>query len=430
MQSDAAVSYRELGDDIAVTPAAEFSQTGPARLLEGELLQWDPDRQRCHLIDTKRRGVAPRIAIVHEWLETYAGSERVLEQLLICFPQADVFAVVDFLPQSERAFLGDRSVRTSFIQRLPLARRLFRNYLGLMPLAIQQLDLRGYDIVISSNHAVAKGVLTGPDQVHISYTHSPMRYAWDLQHEYLRQAGLERGLRGAYARWLLARLRQWDVCAAHGVDYFIANSSYIARRIGKAYRRAATVIYPPVDTERFGFESQKDDFFLLACRFVPYKRADIVVESFAHNSHRRLIVVGDGPDRAQVYGAARGAPNIEFKGTVPQAELINLMQRARGFVFAAEEDFGIAMVEAQACGTPVIAFGRGGSCDIVVPPEEANPTGLLFLRQDPAAVSAALVEFDELGSAITSEACHANAQRFSQSRFRSEITRFVERIAA
>lgn len=413
MQSDTVLGYRDLAD-------GNLAETSARDLVRYEITH--PQRERAIT-------AGPRIAIVHEWLETYAGSERVLEQLLVCFPQADVFAVADFLPPSQRAFLQARAVRTSFIQRLPFSRRMFRNYLGLMPLAVQQFDLSAYDLVISSNHAVAKGVLTGPDQIHVSYTHSPMRYAWDLQHQYLAQAGLC-GMRGAYARWLLNRLRQWDVCSAHGVDFFIANSNYIARRINKTYRRGAVVIHPPVDVEGFKFTQRKEDFFLLACRFVPYKRADIVVESFERNRDRRLVVVGDGPDRMRVRATAGDARNIEFKGVVPQAELIDLMQRARGFVFAAEEDFGIAMVEAQACGTPVIAFGRGGACDIVVTPEEAKPTGLLFMRQDAHAVSAALTRFEALTPAIKAEDCRANALRFSQTRFRSEFRELINRVSS
>ncbi len=366
-----------------------------------------------------------RVAIVHEWLDAYAGSERVLEQLLHCFPNADLFAVADFMEGPDREFLRGRTVRTSFIQRLPFARRCFRHYLGLMPLAIQQLDVSGYDLVISSNHAVAKGALTGPDQVHISYVHSPMRYVWDLQHQYLSQAGLDRGLKGLYARWLFARLRQWDVSSAHHVDHFVANSQYIARRIRKAYRREANVIHPPVDIDCFTLKADKEDFYLLACRFVPYKRADVVVESFARQSRRRLVVVGDGAERARVLATARGARNIDFRGTVPRGELINLMQRARAFVFAAEEDFGITLVEAQACGTPVIAYGRGGAADIVIPEDAAHPTGVLFDRQDADAVTEAVERFESFEHSITAENCRANAVRFSQSRFRAEITNLV-----
>ena len=371
-----------------------------------------------------------RVAIVHEWLETYAGSESVLEQLLRCYPTADLFVVVDFMPKEHRGFLEGRTIRTSFIQRLPGARRLFRQYLGLMPIAIEQHDLSGYDLIISSSHAVAKGVITGPDQIHISYVHSPMRYIWDLQHQYLKHAGLRRGLKAIYVRWLFGRLREWDVSSSHHVDHFIANSEYIARRIKKNYRRDAAVIHPPVDVDRFMPGSRKDDFFLIACRFVPYKRVEVIVESFSQQPNRRLIVVGDGPECACVRAAAHGAANIVFKGVVPRAELIDLMQRARAVMFAAEEDFGITMVEAQACGTPVIAYGRGGATDIVITDESEAPTGVLFHRQDPDAVTAAIEAFEIIEAKIKSEACRANALRFSQTRFQSEIHSFVDQALA
>jgi glycosyltransferase involved in cell wall biosynthesis len=393
---------------------------------------WRANAGRPHQVEQPVRPIrrsCARVAIVHEWLDTYAGSERVLEQLLLCFPNADLFAVVDFLDEAERDFLHGHDVQTSFIQRLPFARRMFRNYLGLMPIAIQQLDLTGYDLVVSSNHAVAKGVLTGPDQMHVSYVHSPMRYAWDLQHQYLNQANMERGLRGMYVRWLLGRLRQWDVSCAHQVDHFIANSDYVARRINKVYRREATVIYPPVDIEHFTMRSDKEDFYLLACRFVPYKRAEVVVESFARQPHRRLVVVGSGPASKQVRAAARSAPNIHFLSTVSQLELIDLMQRSRAFVFAAEEDFGITLVEAQACGTPVIAFGRGGAAEIVISETAGhNPTGVLFDRQEADAITGAVERFEALEQELTSYACRENALRFSQPRFRSEMNVFFTRL--
>jgi glycosyltransferase involved in cell wall biosynthesis len=371
-----------------------------------------------------------RIAIVHEWLETFAGSEAVLEQLLLVFPSADVFAVVDFMREKDRRFLQGRKIKTTFIQRLPLARRMFRNYLGLMPIAIQQLDLSGYDLVISSSHAVAKGVITGPDQIHISYVHSPMRYIWDLQHQYLTHAGLKRGVKALYVRWLFGRLREWDVATANNVDHFVANSTYIARRIRKTYRREAYVIHPPVDTEYFVPGECKENFFLLVSRFVPYKRADLIVESFARQTDRRLVVVGAGPQEADVRAAAQNAPNIEFQGAVSRSDLVSLMQRARAVVFAAEEDFGITMVEAQACGTPIIAFNRGGVGDILPSDDAEQPTGVLFHRQDPEAVIAALQTFDRIEGLITGEACRQNAMRFSQSRFRSEISGFVSSVIA
>jgi glycosyltransferase involved in cell wall biosynthesis len=265
-----------------------YVEAEPADLVAGPLASVSASSRPEH-VPSRLRNM--RIAIVHEWLETFAGSESVLEQLLLCFPNADLFAVVDFLKPEDRRFLAGRTVKTSFIQRLPAAKRMFRSYLGLMPLAVEQFDMAGYDIIISSNHAVAKGVLTGPDQIHISYVHSPMRYIWDLQHQYLRQSGLRWGLKAIYTRWLFGRLRQWDVSSAQHVDHFIANSSYIGRRLKKAYARDATVIHPPVDVEHFGLGAQKDDFFLLAGRLVPYKRADLIVESFRMQPDRKLIVV-------------------------------------------------------------------------------------------------------------------------------------------
>jgi len=364
-----------------------------------------------------------KVAIVHEWLQDYAGSERVLEQMLLCYPSADLFAVVDFLPDDGRAFLHGRRPATSFIQRLPFARRMFRRYLGLMPLAVEQFDLSGYDLVISNNHAVAKGVLTGPDTVHVSYVHSPMRYAWDMQHQYLRGAGLDRGLGGIYARLLLARLRLWDSRTANGVDQFIANSSYIARRIHKTYRREAVVIPPPVDVDRFtpGPGAGRGDTYLVAARQVPYKRVDLVAAAFAAMSGRRLLVVGDGPAHAQVRAAAGGAPNITFRPAVPRDELIGLMRAARAFVFAGEEDFGIVLAEALACGTPVIAFGRGGACDIV-----SDATGVFFDEPTPAALVAAVGRFEADPARFTAETCRAAALRFAPAVFRDRLRLTVD----
>lgn len=366
----------------------------------------------------------PRVAIVHEWLDTYAGSERVLEQLLEIWPGADLFAVCDFLPEDQRHFLKGKVPRTTFIQRLPFARTRFRWYLGLMPLAVEQHDLSGYDVVVSSSHAVAKGVLTGPGQVHVSYVHSPMRYAWDLQHQYLREAGLERGLKGAYTRWLLHRLRLWDRASAAGVDVIVGNSAYIAERIRKTWRRDALVIHPPVDLDRFALQREKQDHYLIASRMVPYKRVELVAEAFRRMPGRRLLIVGDGPNMPEVRRAAAGAPNIEILGRVETPELVRLTQAARAAVFAAEEDFGIATVEAQACGTPVIAFGKGGACDIVRPGE----TGLLFPEQTAESLAAAVEAFEAAPPGrFDPEACRRNAERFSRARFRDAMKDLVDR---
>jgi len=369
----------------------------------------------------------PRIAIVHDWLTTYAGAERVLEQLLRLYPQADLFSVCDFLPESDRHFLQGRTPSTSFIQKLPGARKRYRNYLPLMPLAIEQLDVSGYDIVISSSHAVAKGVLTGPDQLHVSYVHTPIRYAWDLQHQYLRESGLDRGLRGWLARFLLHRIRLWDSRTANGVDAFVANSRFIGRRIWNVYRRESDVVYPPVDVEAFTVGESKEDFYLTASRLVPYKRVDLIVEAFAKMPERRLVVIGDGPERARIERAAAGHPNIELLGYQSSAVLVDHMRRAKAFVFAAEEDFGITPVEAQACGTPVIAYGRGGSLETVCGLAADKPTGVFFDSQSVEAVIQALEQFGQSIAAFKASYCRENALRFSARRFQTQFAELVVR---
>lgn len=359
-----------------------------------------------------------RVAVVHEWFVNYAGSERVVEQILKVFPKADLYALVDFLPDGERGFIGDRHVQTSFIQRLPRARKAFRNYLPLMPLAIEQFDLSGYDLIISSSHAVAKGVISGPDQVHISYVHTPIRYAWDLQHQYLRESGLDSGFKSWIARASLHYLRIWDSRTANGVDAFLANSSYIARRIRKAYGRDSRVVYPPVDIDRFALRRQKEDFYLAASRMVPYKRLPMIVEAFASLRDRKLVVIGDGPEFERVTTLAKGASNIDVLGYQPTDVLVDHMARARALIFAAEEDFGIMPVEAQACGTPVIAFGAGGALETVVAsPDPEKRTGLFFKQQTVNSISDAIREFEAAGTFLP-EVCRGNAERFSIESFR------------
>ncbi len=330
-----------------------------------------------------------------------------------------------FSPPEERGFLNGRKVTTSFIQKLPFARSKFRNYLQLMPLAVEQLDLAGYDLVLSSHHAVAKGVITGPDQVHVSYVHSPMRYAWDLQTQYLRESGLERGFKSLYVRWLLHRMRLWDVSSAHSVDLFVANSSYVARRIRKAYRREAIVVPPPVAVQNFVLGQEPRNGFLVASRFAPYKRIELIVEAFRRMPQHQLTVLGTGTNQALVCKAAQNAPNITLRPPAPQDELVRLMQGARAMLFAAEEDFGITTVEAQACGTPVIAFAKGGTGDIIVPGAEPQ-TGILFDAQTPEAIIDALGRFDALESRISPFACRENALRFSEERFRETMLSVVD----
>lgn len=366
-----------------------------------------------------------RTAVVHDWLYTQGGAERVLEQILHCLPGADLFSLIDHLNEDQRKFLGGRSVTTSFIQRMPFSHANHRWFLPLMPLAVEQLDVSRYEVVISSSYAVAKGILTGPDQLHISYVHSPMRYAWDLQHEYLKESGLDRGIKSWLVRWILHKIRLWDLRTANGVDAFVANSEFIARRIWKVYRRRAHVIYPPVDIHAFTLEDKKDDFYLVASRLVPYKRVPLIIEAFSHMPHRKLVVVGDGPDLRKCRSIA--ARNVEVLGRQSLATLRQYMQKARAFVFAAEEDFGIVPLEAQACGTPVIAFGKGGVLESVRGLNHPDPTGMFFLSQDTHAIIDAVEEFDRKCELFRPAACRMNAERFSQDRFRVEFTDFVEK---
>lgn len=368
---------------------------------------------------------AMKIAIVADWLTTYAGSERVLEQMIACFPLADVFAVVDFVPPAERSFLQGKRVQTTFIQKLPLARKYARHYLSLMPLAIEQLDLSAYDLILSSSHAVAKGVIVGPDQLHICMCYSPIRYAWDLQHQYLRESGIDMGIKGWIAKYMLHKMRLWDLRTANGVDVFIAISDFIARRIHRVYRRSSTVIYPPVDVDAFTLNIAKEEFYLAASRLVPYKRMDLIVEAFAQMPDKKLVLIGDGPDMEKIRAKAR--PNVKIMGYQPFNVLRDHMQRARAFVFAAEEDFGIAPVEAQACGTPVIAYGKGGALETVrgLGMVDANPTGLFFAEQTPAAIAAAVVTFEQQLGAFDPNIIRRHAERFSTEHFKEAYSSFV-----
>lgn len=354
----------------------------------------------------------PKIAIVHEWLTSYSGSERVLEQLLLLYPEADLFAVADFLAPADRHFLHGRHPRTTFLQRFPFARRHLRQYLALMPLAIEGLDLRGYDIVLSSSHAVAKGVLTGPDQFHLCYCHSPMRYAWDMQAQYLEVSGLTGGVRRAIARGLLHYLRLWDARTANGVDRFVANSRYIARRIRKTYGREAAVLHPPVDIDAFTPRAEKDSYYIAVARMVPYKRVDLIVEAFAQTPARRLVVVGDGPLDALC--RRKAGPNVDFRGELGKDALSPLMQNARALIFAAEEDFGITVAESLACATPVICYGHGGATEIV----EEGATGIFFDSQTPESLMAAVDRFERTEHLLDRGRMRPSVERFHPREFR------------
>jgi glycosyltransferase involved in cell wall biosynthesis len=368
-------------------------------------------------LDESRR----RVAIVHDWLPLYGGAERVLEQILILYPDADLYSIVDFIPKDKRKFLLDKAVHTSFVQKMPGAKKYYRSYLPLMPLAIEQFDLSRYDLVISSSYAVAKGILTGPDQLHVCYCHSPIRYGWDLQSQYLEHVGARHKFTVWAARVLLHYIRMWDLRTSHGVNSFIANSAFVARRIKKVYGREARVIYPPVDTASFTLDANKENFYVTASRMVSYKKIDLIVDAFTKMPDKELIVIGDGPDFKSI--KAKAGPNVKLLGYQENADFVGYMQRARAFIFAAEEDFGIVPIEAQACGTPVIAYARGGVAETVV----SGETGIFFKEQTSACLQAAVRDFEHHRVGIHPERCRMNAERFSVARFRREFSAFLER---
>lgn len=365
-----------------------------------------------------------RIAVIHDWLDTWGGGENVLAAVLALYPDAELFALVDFLSDAHRARLGGRPIRTSFIQRLPFARRHFRKYFALMPHAIEQFDLSPYELVISSSHSVAKGARAGPGQLHICLCYSPARYAWDLEQQYLAQTGLDHGPIGWLARRQLARFRRWDLRASARVDRFVAISEYIAERIRNCYGRDADVIYPPVDVPAIQSDgSLRESFYLTVSRLVPYKRVDLLVQAFSAMPGRRLVVAGDGPDMKKL--ARLAASNVQFLGGVDDARRDELLRTAKAFVFAADEDFGIAPLEAQARGTPVIAFGRGGSAETIRGLDAEAPTGVLFAEQTVGSISAAVALFESSAQRISAAACRANAERFSRQTFNRRFAAYV-----
>ena len=373
-----------------------------------------------------------KVAIVHDWLTTWAGAEKALAELLACFPQAEIFTTVNFLADKNIPCLAERNIHTSFIQKLPGARKHYRRYLSLMPMAVEQFDLKGFDLILSSSHAVAKGVISDPGALHVCYCYSPMRYAWDMQHQYLRQSGHEKGLLSGIMRWQLHRLRQWDYLSAQRVDHFVAISHYIKRRIETFYRRDASVIYPPVEVEKFRHDRPRESFYLTASRMVPYKRIDLVIEAFNRTPERELVVIGEGPDYKALKALA--GQNVTLLGYQSDDVLIDHLERTRAFVFMAEEDFGILPVEAQAAGAPVIGYGVGGMRETI----EENVSGLFVAEQTATSLLATLSHFEAAQSALATgknngapqpfspELCSQNALKFSSSRFRQAIKVIVQ----
>ena len=364
-----------------------------------------------------------KLAIIQDWLTTYSGSERVIEQILQVYPDADLFCMFDVMSKDERSFLNGREVTTSFLQKLPFINSHYRHFLPLMPIAVEQFDLSAYDVVVSNCHATSKGVITSPEQLHISYIHTPIRYAWDMQNEYLK-ASRPGAVTNILMRAILHYIRQWDMVASQRPDIIFANSGFIARRIRKIYRREARVLYPPVDTESFPFQGRKDDYYLTVSRLVPYKRVDLIMEAFHRMPDKKLVVIGDGPDRKKIQKMT--ASNIQWLGYQPVDVVRRHMQNARAFIFAAKEDFGITPLEAQACGTPVIGYKAGGLAETVKGLEDTHPTGVFFSEQTSRSIQEAVTLFETVSERIELQMCRKNAERFSNSRFKNEFCGYLD----
>ena len=373
--------------------------------------------------------VSARAAIVHDWLPLVGGAERVLADMVRVCPNSEIFTTFDFLSEAERAEVSlGVPVHASGLNRLPMVQRYYRNLLMGCTRAVEGFDVTGHDVVLSSSAAFAKGVITSPEQMHIGYVHSPARYAWDLSHAYIgAMGGVAAPLKRAIARRMMHRFRMWDARTAAGVDTFVANSAFIAKRIKKVYRREAVVIHPPVDTAAFTMGGAREDVYVTASRMVPYKNIPMIVAAFAERPHLKLRVLGDGPDMGLVRKLA--GPNVEVCGYVDAERMRAEMQRAKAFVFAAKEDFGIVPVEAQACGTPVICLDAGGTAETVRPLGETAPTGVWFSEQTREALLGAVDMFEAEGDAIRAEDCRANALRFSAERFREELRGLIYEVA-
>lgn len=362
-----------------------------------------------------------KVAIVQEWLVTVGGSDKVVKAILDVFPDADIYTLVAKKDVCEELGIPWEKVHTSFIQKMPLGTKKHRAYLPLFPFAIEQFDLRGYDVVISSSHCVAKGVLTKADQLHICYCHSPIRYCWDMYNEYLEESHLEKGLKSWIVRLMLHPIRQFDAIAGNRVDYYISNSDYVGQRIRKTYRRKATTIHPNIDISHFELCEDKQDYYLASSRLVAYKKIDTIIEAFNQMPDKKLVVIGGGPNLEAYRKLAKS--NVTVMGYQPFDVLKEKMQHAKAFVFAADEDFGMIPIEAQSCGTPVVAYGHGGSLETV----NGGKTGLFFYEQTPEAVVEAVNKFEVMGSQpFSPKDCRQWAERFSEERFKQEIKEFVE----
>ncbi|MFN8273785.1 MAG: glycosyltransferase [Flavobacteriaceae bacterium] len=372
-------------------------------------------------------------ALIHDFLIQNGGAERCVESFINIWDDMDVFTLADHLSEENRKkIIKGKSTKTSCIQKMPFSKRLFRYYFSFYPYAVEQFDFSEYDFVLSSSYSVCKGIITRPDQIHITYIYSPVRYVWDLYHQYLFESKLNKGIKGVIVKWMLHYFRNWDAGTANRPDYYIAISHYIAKRVKKIYGKDSIVIYPPVNCQRFSIGDRTEDYYYTASRMVPYKKMDLIVEAFRHMPDKRLIVGGDGPDYEKIKKIA--PKNVEIRGFLDMNTQVSLTQRAKAFIFAAEEDFGIAPIEAQACGVPVIAFGKGGALETIIGSfsrEERvlqTDTGIFFDKQNVEELIHAIGVFEKNESLFDKETIRNQALKFDTKRFEDEFKRTIENI--
>lgn len=360
-----------------------------------------------------------KIAIIHDWLSVNGGAELVLKHLLDLFPNADIYTMVDLLQDKEREWLKDHKVYTSCLQNIKWIRTHYHYFITFMPFLIEQFDLEKYDLIISSSHAVAKGVIIHPHQIHIAYIYSPMRYAWDLmyEHDHLKVFGT--GLKRLLLKRWLHKMRIWDYVSAQRPDALIADSFFIQKRIKKCWAREAQVIYPPVELDKCIFSHEKENYYITMSRLVPYKRIDLIVEAFNQMPEKKLIIIGKGIEYNSL--KKKSKKNIEFKGFLEENEAMLLISKAKAFIFMAKEDFGITPLEASACGTPVLAFGSGGASETVI----HKRTGLHVPYQTVEALKETVLLLESLS--IDPYDCFEYAQSFSVTNFKQNFSNYLQK---
>ena len=365
-----------------------------------------------------------KIAVVHDWLVVYGGAEKVLENILDLYPNSDLFSLIEKVPDNQRIFLRGKKVKTSFLQKLPYVEKYYRYLMPFLPFVVEQFDFSNYDLVITSSYCVSKGILTGPQQYHVSYCHSPVRYAWDQYHHYISRFN-KIPFVNIFMRLVFHYVRLWDVISSNSVDQYVATSRFVASRIKKYYRRSSIIVPPPVDLSTFTLIIEKQDYYIAVARFVPFKRLDIAVKAFSEMPDKKLLLVGDGPDMDYLKNMA--ADNVKFVGFQNPESVMNFISRARALIFPSEEDFGIVPLEAQATGTPVIAYGRGGIIDTVIPHQESSvsPTGVFFYEQNYESLIEAVLYFEDHINDFNPFEISRHAHEFSIDKFKKNLHKII-----